>query len=121
MVSRSIFTLVGIGFFAVWSVPSNITSGIILTFRYPLRLGDIINVGEDASHTARVVDIKLFFLLLQDEEGRLITMPHNVAIQKTLIIERPAGRRAERLRRRLASGPSARRAKSRSYCLTGPK
>jgi small-conductance mechanosensitive channel len=42
--ASSILTVLGIAFFAQWSLLSNITSGIILFFNHPLKIGDHIKV-----------------------------------------------------------------------------
>ena len=39
----SIFAVIGIGLFAIWSILSNITSGIIMFFSFPYKVGDKIH------------------------------------------------------------------------------
>ena len=87
--STSLFTLIGVAFFAVWSVLSNITAGIILFFRFPFRIGDSITFFDDRDYKATIIDIRLFYILLQDQDGNLITVPNNIAIQKVIIINAP--------------------------------
>ena len=42
----SIFAIIGIGLFAVWSILSNITSGIIMFFNFPYKVGDKIEIHD---------------------------------------------------------------------------
>lgn len=87
--SASLFTLIGVAFFAVWSILSNVTAGIILFFRFPFRIGDCISFFDDRDYRATITDIRLFYILLQDQEGNLITVPNNIAIQKVIVINAP--------------------------------
>lgn len=87
--SVGIFALLGIGFFAVWSILSNITTSIIIFFRFPMKIGDTIRLPEVAGLSGKVVDITLFHIILEDTEGNKIAVPNNVAIQKILEIKRP--------------------------------
>jgi small-conductance mechanosensitive channel len=40
----SILVVLGIGFFAQWSILSNITAGILLFFNHPIQIGDRIKI-----------------------------------------------------------------------------
>ena len=42
----SVFAVIGIGLFAVWSILSNITSGIIMFFNFPYKVGDKIEIHD---------------------------------------------------------------------------
>lgn len=42
----SIFAVIGIGLFAIWSILSNITSGIIMFFSFPYKVGDKIEIHD---------------------------------------------------------------------------
>ena len=44
LVFSSVFAVLGIGLFAIWSVLSNITSGIIMFFSFPYKIGDKIKI-----------------------------------------------------------------------------
>ena len=44
----SVLTILGIAFFAQWSILSNITAGLILFFSHPLKLGDYIKILENS-------------------------------------------------------------------------
>ncbi len=82
----SIFTVVGIGFFAQWSILSNITASVILFFYYPYEIGSYVTIYEgDNSVTGKVMDITLFSVRLQLDSGDVIAYPNNLAIQKPII------------------------------------
>ena len=87
----SILAVLGVGFFAQWSLLSNITSGIILYFNHPLKIGDYITiVDKDLPLEGLVEDISLFFLHIRTDEGKVYTMPNSVVLQKTLTISKKA-------------------------------
>ncbi|MGV3459414.1 MAG: mechanosensitive ion channel domain-containing protein [Flavobacterium sp.] len=80
-------TLIGVAFFAQWSILSNITSGIILFFSFPFRIGDVIKVHDkDFPIEAQIEDIKAFHTLLRTREGELITYPNSLLLQKGVTI-----------------------------------
>ncbi|MEQ8909991.1 MAG: mechanosensitive ion channel [Vicingaceae bacterium] len=82
----SVLTVVGVAFFAQWSLLSNITSSVIIFFNHPLRLNDFITImeGKDYQIEGRVTSIGLFFVTLENKEGEEITLPNNVFIQKSM-------------------------------------
>lgn len=83
----SILAVIGVGVFAQWSLLSNITSGIILYFNHPLKIGDEISIlDKDFPMKGIIVDISLFFLHIKDNEDVVYTMPNSVVIQKTITI-----------------------------------
>lgn len=58
----SVLALLGVGFFAQWSILSNLTSSVILFFAHPLRIGDRIRVlDKDFNWIGEVKDISGFF------------------------------------------------------------
>lgn len=75
--------LVAIGFFAVWSILSNIFAGVILFFSQTVRIQDTIEIIPD-NVKGTVKDINLFFLTLTDENGNDITIPSNMIFQKMI-------------------------------------
>ncbi|GAA0873359.1 hypothetical protein GCM10009117_25060 [Gangjinia marincola] len=83
----SILTIVGVAFFAQWSLLSNITSSIILFFGHSVKVGDSIIIMETKDYEIRgdVVNIGLFFtkIKLAEVEDE-ITLPNNLFIQKTV-------------------------------------
>lgn len=83
----SIITVLGIAFFAQWSILSNITSGIIIFFSHPLKLGDQVRITDKDFHVeGKIVNISFFFMHLENEAKEKITVPNAVALQKTILI-----------------------------------
>ncbi len=81
----SFLTILGIAFFAQWSILSNITAGLILFINYPVKIGDSITVLEkDNNITGKILDIGVFFITLKTPENELITIPNSVIIQKNI-------------------------------------
>lgn len=86
----SVLAVIGVAFFAQWSLLSNITAGLILFFNHPLKIGDKINIIDSTPHLkGKVVDIALFFMHLKDDDGITFIIPNSVIVQKTLIILKP--------------------------------
>jgi small-conductance mechanosensitive channel len=80
-------TIIGVAFFAQWSILSNITSGIILFFSFPFRIGDVIRIHDkDFPIEAQIEDIKAFHTILRTREGELITYPNSLLLQKAVSI-----------------------------------
>lgn len=85
----SVLTVLGVGFFAQWSLLSNITSGLILYFNHPMKIGDYIKIiDKDMPLAGCIDDISLFFIHIRDEEGVEYTLPNTTVMQKTLTISR---------------------------------
>ena len=83
----SILTVIGVAFFAQWSILSNITAGIIVFFSSPFRIGDTIKIlDKDYPIEAKIVDIKSFYPLLKTAEGEQISLPNNLLLQKGIVI-----------------------------------
>lgn len=82
----SILTVVGVAFFAQWSILSNITSSIIIYFNHSVKIDEIITImeGKDYEIEGRVTDIGLFFITLKTTEGKEISLPNNIFIQKMI-------------------------------------
>ena len=82
----SVVTVLGIAFFAQWSILANITSSLILFFNHPLKIGQNIRVlDKEYDVEGKLVDISFFFMYIRNEEGYLITIPTSVALQKTMV------------------------------------
>lgn len=86
--SISIFALIGIAFFAVWSILSNITSGIIMFFKFPMGIGDTVEFIEIQGANGTVQDISLFHVLLERDDGTIVAVPNNVVIQKVIYVKK---------------------------------
>lgn len=86
----SVLTIIGVAFFAQWSILSNITAGFILFFNHPLKIGDHIKVLEkDFVIQGTINDITFFFLHIKTEDGEHITIPNSVVLQKNISISHP--------------------------------
>lgn len=81
----SVFAVIGVALFAIWSILSNITAGIILFFSFPYKIGSKIKIHDkDMPIEAIIEDIKAFHLHLRTMEGELITYPNNLILQKAV-------------------------------------
>jgi small-conductance mechanosensitive channel len=89
----SFLTILGIAFFAQWSILSNITAGLILFINYPVKIGDTITILEkDNNITGEIRDIGAFFITLKTPEEELITIPNAVILQKNIKYSPQPGR-----------------------------
>ncbi len=83
----TLLTVIGVAFVAQWSLLSNITSGIILLFSFPFKIGDVILIHDkDFPIEAEIDDIRAFHTHLRTKEGRIITYPNNLLLQKGISI-----------------------------------
>jgi small-conductance mechanosensitive channel len=79
--------VIGVAFFAQWSILSNITSGMIMFFTFPFRIGDVIRVHDkDFPIEAQIEDIKAFHTILRTRSGEIITYPNSLLLQKGVSI-----------------------------------
>lgn len=83
----SVFAVIGIAFFAQWSILSNITSGIIMFFTFPYKIGDFIRIheGEDSIY-GYIEDIKTFQVVIRGLDNNVITFPNSMMLQKGVSI-----------------------------------
>ncbi|QSE96591.1 mechanosensitive ion channel domain-containing protein [Fulvivirga lutea] len=89
--TTSLLAIIGIAFFAQWSIISNITSTIIVYFSHPVKVGDTISVLDKDYHiSGRIMDISIFFLTIKTIDGEEITMPSNIFMQKMIKKDRTA-------------------------------
>lgn len=83
----SVLTVIGVAFFAQWSILSNITAGIILFFSSPFKIGNVIKImDKDYPIEAKIIDIRSFYTLLKTAEGEEITFPNNLLLQKGVVV-----------------------------------
>jgi len=83
----SLVTVLGIAFFAQWSILSNITSSLILFFNHPVKIGQRVRVlDREYDIEGKLIDISFYFLYIKTDKGELITIPTSVALTKTLLI-----------------------------------
>ena len=87
VVFSSVFAVIGIGLFAIWSILSNITSGIIMFFSFPYKVGDKIQIHDkDFPIEAIIEDIRAFQIHLRLDNGDLVTYPNNLMLQKAVTL-----------------------------------
>ncbi len=83
----STITVLGIAFFAQWSILSNITAGLVMFFTHPAKLGDRLIIGDhDYFIEGRLLSISFFFMHIESANGEYITIPNNFALQKGITI-----------------------------------
>ncbi len=83
----SIFTIIGIAFFASWSVLSNITAALILFFYYPFKIGSKIKIMDGENSIIGVItNITLFTMIIEADDQRKVVIPNNVVMQKTSVL-----------------------------------
>jgi len=81
------FAVIGVAFFAQWSILSNVTSGVIMFFSFPFKIGDVIRImDKDFPIEAQIEDIKAFHTILKTREGDIITYPNSLLLQKGITI-----------------------------------
>lgn len=86
LVFSSVFAIIGVGLFAIWSILSNVTAGVILYFYYPFKIGDRIKILDKdyPIESAVIEDIQAFQIHLRTDEGELVTYPNNLILQKSI-------------------------------------
>ncbi len=78
-------TILGVAFFAQWSLISNITSTLIIFFNHPIRIGDALTIMEKDYEIEGVLnDIGVFFITIKTKDNKIITMPSNIFLQKMI-------------------------------------
>ncbi|GAA3612578.1 mechanosensitive ion channel [Flavivirga amylovorans] len=92
VIFSSVFAILGIALFAIWSILSNVTSGIIMFFNFPYKVGDKIEIHDkDFPIKAIIEDIRAFQLHLRLDNGDLVTYPNNLMLQKAVtLVEKDA-------------------------------
>jgi len=83
----SIATVVGVAMVAQWSILSNITSGVILFFSFPFKIGDTIKIlDKDYPIVGEIEDISAFYVILKSTDGEQVIYPNNLLFQKGISI-----------------------------------
>ncbi len=79
----SVLGIVAVGFFAMWSLLSNITATLFLFLVNPFKIDDeIVILSEEIRGV--VVDLTALFIVIEDENGDMIQIPSNYIFQKTI-------------------------------------
>jgi len=81
----TILTILGVAFFAQWSIISNITSTLIIFFNHPIKIGDYLTImDKDFQIEGKLSDIGIFFIIIKTNDDKKITIPSNVFMQKMI-------------------------------------
>jgi small-conductance mechanosensitive channel len=83
-------TVIGVGFLATWTMISNITASVLLTFWRPYHLGDDVELLPE-NLKGQVIDRNLMFTVLREEGGAAILIPNNLFFQKMFRVKRGSG------------------------------
>lgn len=81
----TVLTILGVAFFAQWSIISNVTSTLIIFFNHPIKIGDSLTImDKDYQIEGKLSDIGIFFIIIKTKENKKITIPSNVFMQKMI-------------------------------------
>ena len=81
----SLFAVLGVAFFAQWSIVSNITSTLIIFFNHKVKIGDQITILDKDYHVlGKVSDIGIFFIIIKTGDEEYVSLPSNVFMQKMI-------------------------------------
>jgi small-conductance mechanosensitive channel len=81
----SVFAVIGVAFFAQWSILSNITASLIIFFAFPYRVGDAVRVVDKDDNISGVIEeITLFHVIIKRGDD-FITYPNSIILQKAVI------------------------------------
>ncbi|MFT7612907.1 MAG: small-conductance mechanosensitive channel [Parvicellaceae bacterium] len=87
LILSSVVTILGVAFFAQWSLLANITSGLILFFQHPLRIGSNIKIlDKDYPIEGTIIDITAFFVTVKRLDSEKVMIPNSVVLQKPIIV-----------------------------------
>ncbi len=79
----TVLTILGVAFFAQWSIISNITSTLIIFFNHPVKIGDKLSIlDKEYPVEGILMDIGIFFIIIKTADDKKITIPSNVFMQK---------------------------------------
>jgi small-conductance mechanosensitive channel len=81
----TVLTILGVAFFAQWSIISNITSTLIIFFNHPIKIGDSLKIlDKEYEIDGKLSDIGIFFITIKTKENKKITLPSNLFMQKMI-------------------------------------
>ncbi len=81
----SVFAVIGVAFFAQWSILSNITGSLIIFFAFPYRVGDTVKVVDKDDEIVGVIEeISLFHVIMRRGDD-IVTYPNSLILQKAVI------------------------------------
>lgn len=83
----SVFAILGIAFFAQWSILSNVTSGLVMFFTFPYKIGDFIKIYDgDNTVYGYIEDIRAFQVIIKNFDGEIVAYPNSMLLQKGVAI-----------------------------------
>jgi small-conductance mechanosensitive channel len=83
----SVLAVLGVGFFAQWSILSNLTASFILFFYHPIRIGHRIKIiDKDYNWIGEVKNITAFYFFIETDAGENISLPNSLVMQKGIEI-----------------------------------
>jgi len=86
--ASSILTILGVAFFAQWSLLSNVTAAIILFVNHPVKIGNRIKImDKDYPIEGEINDIGAFFVIIITDDNEKVTLPTSLLLQKMVKIE----------------------------------
>lgn len=87
----SFAALLGIAFFAQWSMLSNVTASILLFLTHPAKVGDTITIlDKDYSISGTITDVGAFFIRMKTEDQETLTFPNSLLFQKMVKVSSAA-------------------------------
>jgi len=75
--------MVVVGFFAAWSMLSNIFAAVLLLILRPIRIGDKVSIMPE-NISGKVTDIGMIFTRVESDEGDAVNIPNNLLMQRFL-------------------------------------
>jgi len=73
--------VIGVGFLAVWTIISNVTASLFITFWRPFQFGQTVELLPE-NLKGRVIDRNMMFTVVREESGALLHVPNNLFFQK---------------------------------------
>ena len=89
LIFSSLFAVLGVALFAIWSILSNVTAGIILFLNFPFKIGDRIKILDkeiEYDGNYLIEDIRAYHIHLRMDNGELMTYPNNLMLQKAVVL-----------------------------------
>ena len=79
--ATTVLGVIAVAFFAMWSMLSNVVAAVFIFTSNAFRIDDEIIILPDEIQGV-VVDIKTFFVVLEDKDGNTMHIPTNMFFQK---------------------------------------
>ena len=84
----SVFTIIGVAFFAQWSHLSNITASLILYFSNPVGIGDEISIYDgEKPIEGTIVDIGVFYIKIRTGDKKQLLISNTIFLQKIVALD----------------------------------